>query len=40
MTDILNQIGSTLGGLVDSSAVQVTARLLFLYLVLVWVATP
>ena len=39
MTDILNQIGSALGGLVDSSAVQLTARLLFLYLVLVWVAT-
>jgi len=39
MTDILNQIGSTLGGLVDSSAVQLTARLLFVYLVLVWVAT-
>ena len=39
MTDILNQIGSAFGGLVDSSAVQVTARLLFLYLVLVWVAT-
>ena len=39
MTDILNQIGSAFGGLVDSSAVQVTARLLFLYLVLVWMAT-
>ncbi len=39
MTDILNQIGSTLGGVVDSSTVQLTARLVFLYLVLVWVAT-
>lgn len=39
MTDLFDPIGSAFGGLVDSSAVQLTVRLLFLYVVVVWVAT-
>jgi hypothetical protein len=39
MTDLLDPIGSAFSGLVDSSAVQLTGRLFFLYVVIVWVAT-
>ncbi len=39
MIDIFEPIGSAFSGLVDNSAVQLTGRLFFLYIVIVWVAT-
>ena len=38
MNDILAQIGSTIGGIFESPAVQFGARLLFIYITVIWIA--
>jgi RNA polymerase subunit RPABC4/transcription elongation factor Spt4 len=39
MNEILAGIGDTVGQIVDSPAVQVGARLIFIYIVILWIAT-
>ena len=39
MDQILASIGDTIGGIIDSPVVQVGARLIFIYIVILWIAT-
>ncbi len=39
MDQILSGIGDTIGGIIDSPVVQVGARLIFLYIAVLWIAT-
>jgi RNA polymerase subunit RPABC4/transcription elongation factor Spt4 len=39
MDQILNTVGQTIDGIVNSQAVQITGRLIFIYLVVLWIAS-
>jgi RNA polymerase subunit RPABC4/transcription elongation factor Spt4 len=39
MPEILDSIGKTIGDIIDSPVVQVGARLIFIYIVILWIAT-
>ena len=39
MPEILNTIGQTIDDIVNSQAVQITGRLIFIYLVVLWIAS-